>query len=169
MICERCGASVDVGRIVIRRTFAGFACYSCAEGVKRIEWEERVMTKKNGNGKSKKAGPPAAKAKAAAKATKPQGAKKGGSLAAIIDPLLPAGGHTTQEIAAELAKKGGEAAKGKDLAANVRARMVSYTRKGWQVVARHGAVRGMRVHDDPAGDGEEDRPAILLLPLRLGQ
>ena len=61
-------------------------------------------------------------------------AKKGGSLAAIIDPFLLAGGKTTQEIAAELSKKGGEAAKGKDLNANVRARMVSYTRKGWQVV-----------------------------------
>jgi hypothetical protein len=35
--------------------------------------------------------------------------------------------------AAELAKKAREAAKGKDLAANVRARMVSYTRKGWRV------------------------------------
>jgi len=128
MICERCGASVDVGRIVVRRTFAGFACYSCAEGVKRIEWEERIMAKKNGNGKGKKAGPPAAKA------TKPQEAKKEGSLAAIIDPMLLAGGHTTQEIAAELAKKAGDAGKNRDLAANVRARLVSYTRKGWQVV-----------------------------------
>jgi hypothetical protein len=91
------------------------------------------MAKKNGNGKGKKAGPPAAKVTAAAKATKPQGAKKAGSLAAIIDPLLLAGCHTTQEIAAELAKKGGDAAKDRDLAANVRARMVSYTRKGWRV------------------------------------
>jgi hypothetical protein len=82
------------------------------------------MAKKNGNGKGKKAGPPAAKAKAAAKATKPQGAKKEGSLAAIIDPMLTAGGSTVAEIAAELAKKAGEAGKGKDLAANVRARML---------------------------------------------
>ncbi|MBI4376701.1 MAG: hypothetical protein HY549_09660, partial [Elusimicrobia bacterium] len=47
---------------------------------------------------------------------------------------LLVGGKTVKEIAAELAKKAGEAAKGKDLAANVRARLVSYKRKGWQVV-----------------------------------
>ena len=98
------------------------------------------MAKKNGNGKGGKVN---TKGKAAAapaqkpvvgNAAKPQEAKKEGSLAAIIDPMLLAGRHTTQEIAAELAKKAGEAGKGKDLAANVRARMVSYTRKGWQVV-----------------------------------
>jgi hypothetical protein len=60
--------------------------------------------------------------------------KKENSLAAIIDPMLLAGGKTVKEIADELAKKAGEAAKDKDLNANVRARMVSYTRKGWQVV-----------------------------------
>ncbi|MFA5138318.1 MAG: hypothetical protein WC728_03715 [Elusimicrobiota bacterium] len=91
------------------------------------------MAKKNGNGKNKKEGPPAAKAKATTKATKPQVAKKEGSLAAIIDPLLLAGGHTVKEIAEDLGRTAGEAAKGKDLAANVRARMVSYTRKGWKV------------------------------------
>ncbi len=140
MTCERCGADVDAGRLVIRRTFAGFVCYACAEEIKRIEWEERDMAKKNG---SKKGGKVSARVAAAAvpvektavkdHATKPQEAKKDGSLAAIIDPMLLAGGHTTQEIAAELAKKAAEAAKGKDLAANVRARMVSYTRKGWRV------------------------------------
>ncbi len=57
-----------------------------------------------------------------------------GSLASLIDPMLLAGGMTVKEIAAELASKAAEAAKDKDLAANVRARMVSYTRKGWQVV-----------------------------------
>ena len=56
------------------------------------------------------------------------------SLAAIADPLLLAGGHTVKEIAAELAKKAGNDAQGKDLEANVRARLVSYTRKGWQVI-----------------------------------
>ncbi len=61
-------------------------------------------------------------------------AARNGSLAALIDPLLLAGGMTVKEIAGELAGKAAEAAKGKDLAANVRARMVSYTRKGWQVV-----------------------------------
>ena len=85
------------------------------------------MAKKNGNGKGGRTG-------AKNKAAKPQGAKPAGSLAAIIDPLLLAGGMTTQEIATELAKKAGDAVKGKDLAANVRARMVSYTRKGWQVL-----------------------------------
>ncbi|MFA6433734.1 MAG: hypothetical protein WCW52_03480 [Elusimicrobiales bacterium] len=60
--------------------------------------------------------------------------KRAGALSAIIDPFLLAGGKTVAEIAVELAKKAGEAGKGKDLAANVRARMVSYTRKGWQVV-----------------------------------
>ena len=56
------------------------------------------------------------------------------SLSALIDPMLLSGGHTVKEIAAELLKKAGEMAKGKNLEANVRARMVSYTRKGWQVV-----------------------------------
>ena len=73
-----------------------------------------------GNGKGKKAD----KAKT----------KGGSSLAAIIDPMLLAGGHTVNEIAAELAKKASDAGKGKDLNANVRARMVTYTRKGWKVV-----------------------------------
>jgi len=85
---------------------------------KGIGKESRLLLKVNGKGKT------AGKAKA----------KKEGSLAAIIDPMLLAGGKTTQEIAAELAKKAGDAGKGKDLDANVRARMVSYTRKGWQVV-----------------------------------
>ena len=134
MTCDRCGRDVDVGRLVIRRTFVGFACYACAEGIKRTEWEGRIMAKKNGNGKGKKAEPPAAKAKAATKATKPQEAKKGGSLAAIIDPLLFAGQHTIQEIAAKLAKEVGDAGKNRDLAANCRARLVSFRRKGWRVV-----------------------------------
>jgi len=59
--------------------------------------------------------------------------KNGHTLAGFIDPCLLGGGHTVKEIAAMLAKKGGEAAKGRDLAANVRARMVSYTRKGYRV------------------------------------
>jgi hypothetical protein len=55
------------------------------------------------------------------------------SLSALIDPMLLSGGKTVKEIAVELLKKAGEMAKGKDLEANVRARMVSYTRKGWHV------------------------------------
>ena len=81
------------------------------------------------NGKVTKGGAGSPKGKAA----RSVGSNGGGSLAAIIDPMLLAGGKTVKEIAAELAKKAAEAAKGKDLAANVRARMVSYTRKGWRV------------------------------------
>lgn len=65
------------------------------------------------------------------------GVQKPASLAAIIDPMLLAGGHTVKKIAVELAKQAGEAAKGKDLEANVRARMVSYKRKGWQITRDH--------------------------------
>lgn len=121
MICERCREDVSSGRLVVRRTCAGFACHPCADAVKRIEWEERDMAKKSENGKSKRKTP----------GTK--SAEGNGSLSALIDPMLFSGDKTVKEIAAELAKKGGEAAKGKDLAANVRARMVSYTRKGWRV------------------------------------
>ena len=127
MTCERCSANVDVGRLVVRRAFAGFACHGCAEEIRRIEWEEKIMARKNG--KVTKGSAESPKGKAARSA----GGNGGGSLAAIIDPMLLAGGKTVKEIAAELAKKAAEAAKGKDLAANVRARMVSYTRKGWRV------------------------------------
>jgi hypothetical protein len=72
------------------------------------------------------------------------GAQKPTSLAAIIDPLLLAGGHTAKEIAAELGKRAGEDAKGKDLEANVRARLVSYKRKGWQVLKNGKKVRVVR-------------------------
>ena len=54
-------------------------------------------------------------------------------MAAIIDPMLFAGTKTIKEIAAELAKKAGASAKGKDLEANVRARMVCYRRKGCRI------------------------------------
>lgn len=127
MICERCATNVSGGRLVVRKTFAGFACYGCAEELKRIAWEERTMAK-NGSGK---------KSKHVDSKKIVSGAKdsvRSGSLAALIDPLLLAGRMTVKEIAGELARKAAEAAKGKDLAANVRARMVSYTRKGWQVV-----------------------------------
>ena len=62
------------------------------------------------------------------------GARKPTSLAAIIDPMLLAGGHTVKEIAAELGRQAGEDAKGKDLEANVRARLVSYKRKGREIL-----------------------------------
>lgn len=127
MTCERCSANVDVGRLVVRQAFAGFACHGCAEEIRRIEWEEKIMARKNEKAKKGSAASPKGKAARSA------GGNGGGSLAAIIDPMLLAGGKTVKEIAAELAKKAAEAAKGKDLAANVRARMVSYTRKGWRV------------------------------------
>jgi len=85
---------------------------------KGVGKDSKLLLKVNGKGKAE------GKAKA----------KKEGSLAAIIDPFLLAGGKTVAEITVELAKKAGEAGKGKDLAANIRARMVSYTRKGWQVL-----------------------------------
>lgn len=89
------------------------------------------MTKKNGKAsKSGKVGVVAGGRKVARK----NEAGKEVSLSTLIDPFLVAGKHTIKEIAGELAKKGGELAKGRDLAANVRARMVSYTRKGWQVI-----------------------------------
>ncbi|HBW23292.1 MAG: hypothetical protein A2X28_06420 [Elusimicrobia bacterium GWA2_56_46] len=84
---------------------------------KGIDKESRILLKLNGKGKGGK--------------TK---AKKAGSLSAIIDPYLLAGGKMVAEIAAEVTKKAGEAAKGRDINANVRARLVCYTRKGWQVV-----------------------------------
>lgn len=78
------------------------------------------------------------KAKAPKKQTAKTGAngkptKNGHTLAGLIDPCLLGGGYTVKEIAAILTKKGGETAKGRDLAANVRARMVAYTRKGYRV------------------------------------
>ena len=81
-----------------------------------------------GNARSSVKGGRLREAKQAAAVIK--GVEGNGSLASMIDPFLLAGGMTVKEIAGELAKKAVEAAKGKDLAANVRARMVSYTRKG---------------------------------------
>jgi len=86
---------------------------------KGVSKDSKLLMK--ANGRAKKAGK-------AATAHKP------GSLASIIDPMLLSGGHTVKEIAAELTKRGGESAKGKDLEANVRARLVTYTRKGWQAL-----------------------------------
>ena len=85
---------------------------------KGVGKDSKLLLKANGKGKTE------GKVKA----------NKEGSLASIIDPMLLAGGKTALEIAAELAKKAGDTGKGKDLNANVRARMVSYTRKGWQVL-----------------------------------
>lgn len=107
------------GRLVVRRSFAGFACHPCADEVKRIEWEERNMAKK-----SEKSG---------AVAQKKRERTGGPTLAELIDPMLKTGGMTVKEIAADVTKKAGEAVKGKDIEANIRARMVAHSRNGWQV------------------------------------
>ncbi|MCG3204315.1 MAG: hypothetical protein KCHDKBKB_01030 [Elusimicrobia bacterium] len=58
---------------------------------------------------------------------------RGESVATMIDPLLFAGGKTVKEIAELVTKKAGELAKGKDMEANVRARMVTHSRKGCRI------------------------------------
>jgi hypothetical protein len=55
------------------------------------------------------------------------------SLSATIDPMLFAGGKTVKEIAELAIKNAPDLAKGKDVEANVRARMVSFSRKGWKI------------------------------------
>lgn len=55
------------------------------------------------------------------------------SLSAIIDPMLFAGGKTVKEIAEMATKHASDLAKGKDVEANVRARMVSFSRKEWKI------------------------------------
>ena len=52
---------------------------------------------------------------------------KGKSLSAVIDPMLFAGGKTVKEIAEHAIKQAADLAKGKDVGANVRARMVSFS------------------------------------------
>jgi hypothetical protein len=83
---------------------------------KKVNSESKTLIKSNGNGK------------------KGQARKsKEGTLASAIDPLLFAGGKTVAEIVAVIEKKKLPAAKGKDLNANVRARMVNYSRKGYKI------------------------------------
>lgn len=55
------------------------------------------------------------------------------SLSSTIDPMLFAGGKTVKEIAELAIKQAADLAKGKDVEANVRARMVSFSRKGWKI------------------------------------
>ena len=66
------------------------------------------------------------------KARKP----KGETLASVIDPYLFQGGRTVKEIVTEIEKKKLAITKGKDetsLSANVRARLVCYSRKNWKI------------------------------------
>lgn len=61
------------------------------------------------------------------------GKPKRPSLSSVIDPMLFAGGKTAKEIAEIAIKQVADLAKGKDVGANVRARMVSFSRKGWKI------------------------------------
>jgi len=60
--------------------------------------------------------------------------KRENTLAGLIDPMLFSGGKTVKEIAEVVVKEAADLAKGKDMEANVRARMVTYSRKGWKIV-----------------------------------
>lgn len=74
-------------------------------------------------------------AKSLIRAGRPKGKNKpkGQSLSAVIDPMLFNGGKTVKEIAGLAIKQAADLAKGKDVQANVRARMVSFSRKGWKI------------------------------------
>jgi len=54
-------------------------------------------------------------------------------LAPLIDAMLLAGGHTMRGILRELRRKASAACRGKDLQANVRARLYWLRRKGYRV------------------------------------
>jgi hypothetical protein len=82
----------------------------------KVSTEAKALMKANGSDKSGKPGKP-----------------KGETLAAVIDPYLFAGGMSVEEIVKEIEKKKLPVANGKDLNANVRARMVCYSRKGWKI------------------------------------
>ena len=56
-----------------------------------------------------------------------------GSFAALIDPMLLSGKFTIKQIDGELQRKANDLCKGKNVQANIRARMVGYRRKGWTV------------------------------------
>ena len=72
------------------------------------------------------------KANGTEKSGKP-GKPKGETLASVIDPYLFSGGRTVDEIVKEIEEKKLAIAKDRDLNANVRARMVCYSRKGWKI------------------------------------
>lgn len=67
------------------------------------------------------------------KTTSGRGKSREGSVASFIDPFLFAGGKTIKEIAELVTKQASAAAKGKDMEANVRARLVSFRRKGIRI------------------------------------
>jgi len=58
---------------------------------------------------------------------------KAETMASVIDPYLFEGGRTVKEIVRLIEKRKLAIIEGKDLHANVRARLVNYTRKGFQI------------------------------------
>lgn len=64
---------------------------------------------------------------------KPGRKSKDGSVASFIDPLLFSGGKTVKEIADLVTKQAAELSKGKDMQANVRARLFGFRRKGFLI------------------------------------
>ena len=57
-------------------------------------------------------------------------------LAPIIDAMLLAGGHTMRGIVREVQRKASAASRGKDLEANVRARIYWLKKRGYQVAVK---------------------------------
>ena len=64
-------------------------------------------------------------------------------LAPIIDAMLLAGGKTMRGILRELRRKASASCKGKDLAANVRARLHWFKRKGYRVQGNQSGPRAV--------------------------
>lgn len=62
-------------------------------------------------------------------------------LALIIDAMLLAGGHTMRGIVREVKRRASASCKGRDLRANVRARLYWLRRKGYRVERDSGDVR----------------------------
>ncbi|HAZ07336.1 MAG TPA: hypothetical protein DCZ01_02170 [Elusimicrobia bacterium] len=59
--------------------------------------------------------------------------RMGKPLAPIIDAMLLAGGHTMRGIVREVRRKASASCRGKDLRANVRARMYWFRRRGYMI------------------------------------
>lgn len=56
-----------------------------------------------------------------------------GSFAALIDPMLLSGKFTIKQMDGELQRTANHLCKGKNVQANIRARLFSFRRKGWTV------------------------------------
>ena len=73
------------------------------------------------------------KAKGRGKDSKTEKKVREGSFAALIDPMLLSGKFTIKQMDGELQRAAGSLCKGKNVQANIRARLFSYRRKGWTV------------------------------------